>query len=816
MLWRWTVLPSLISHRAGDPDDTPPLHVVGARQELGRVAASGRPRLAPHSLVQEYLNRTEHLWGIVTNGLTLRLLRDSTFVRRQAYVEFDLTAILEESRFQDFAALYRLLHRTRLPRGMADAGDCLLETYYAHSVEQGGRVREHLRDGVEECIKSLAYGFLRHPANDKLRHRVSPACIGNERISAEDLYRQLLRLVYRFLFLLVSEDRGLLSPDPIYREHYGIARLRRLLENHAASTEHDDLWQSLRVLWKVLSDEKLAAFLNLAPLNGELFTPQDLDAFTITNRDLLDAFWHLAWYQENSASPPRRVNYAALDVEELGSVYESLLEFHPAVDPDAAGRPVFSLIPGSERKTTGSYYTPPQLVSELIHSALEPVIRDRLAARPREPEKALLSIRVCDPACGSGHFLLAAARRLGKELARIRTDEDEPAPERVREATRDVISHCIYGVDKNPLAVDLCRVALWLESHTGDKPLAFLDHRIRCGDSLVGVFDLEGLKDGIPDKAFEPLEGDDRATARERARRNREERAGQMGLFAWNPGDTLADLTRKSRTLDAIADDTPEAIKRKKQLFEHSHADPAWLRQKEACDLWSAAFFQPLKPDTPTITSGALADHLGGRPIDPRLLAQAWVLSMRQKFFHWPLEFPEVFADGGFDVILSNPPWERVKLQEQEFFAAHDARIANAPTKAARGKLIQELPQTNPALHQEFVEALRAASGASTILRHGGRFPLAGRGDINTYAVFAELCRAAIRPGGRCGIIVPSGIATDDTTKFFFQDLVRSQALVSLYDFENRKGIFPAVHRSYKFCLLTLTHTADNATGQSG
>lgn len=801
-----------ISHRAGESEDTPPVHIVGARQELGRVAASGRPRLAPHSLVQEYLNRTEHLWGIVTNGPTLRLLRNSTFVRRQAYVEFDLTAIFEESRFQDFAAFYRLLHRTRLPRHLADSNNCLLEQYYVRSVEQGGRIREHLRDGVEACITQLANGFLQHVANDELRRRVSPACTGNERLSAEDLYRQLLRLVYRLLFLLVSEDRGLLSPDPIYREHYSIARLRRLLEQRAAFTVHDDLWQSLRVLWKVLSDEGLAAFLKLVPLNGELFTPQRLDAFTLSNRDLLGAFWCLAWYQEKPGSPPRRVNYAALDVEELGSVYESLLEFHPAVDHDAVGRPTFTLLVGSERKTTGSYYTPPQLVNELIQSALDPVIRDRLAAHPNEPEKALLALRVCDPACGSGHFLLAAARRLGKELARIRTDEDEPAPERVREATRDVISHCIYGVDRNQLAVDLCRVALWLESHTGDKPLTFLDHRIRCGDSLVGVFDLEGLKDGIPDKAFEPLEGDDRATARALTRRNREERTGQMGLFAWNPSDTLAAFTHQRRLLDTIADDTPEAIRRKRQLFEQSQADRALLRQKEACDLWSAAFFQPLQPNAPAITSGVLADHLGGRPIDARLLAQAWALSIRQSFFHWPLEFPDVFADGGFDIILSNPPWERVKLQEQEFFAARDARIASAPTKAARARLIKELLQTNPALYQEFVDALRAAAGASAIMRHSGRFPLAGRGDINTYAVFAELCRTAIRPGGRCGIIVPSGIATDDTTKFFFQDLIQSQALVSLYDFENRKGIFSDVHKSYKFCLLTLTQAADNMT----
>lgn len=264
-----------ISHRAAEAADTPPIHMVGAGQNLGRVPASGRPRLAPHSLVQEYLNRTEQLWGLVTNGKTLRLLRDSTFVRRQAYVEFDLPGMLEEQRFQDFAALYRLLHRSRLPRGVEDVNDCLLEQYYDHSQEQGGRVREHLRDGVEECIKRLANGFLRHQANDELRHKLS-----ENRLTPDDLYRQLLRLIYRFLFLLVSEDRGLLSADPLYREHYGIARLRRLLDQRASYTDHDDLWQSLRVLWMALGDEKFAAFLKLAPLNGDLFAPQDLDHST--------------------------------------------------------------------------------------------------------------------------------------------------------------------------------------------------------------------------------------------------------------------------------------------------------------------------------------------------------------------------------------------------------------------------------------------------------------------------------------------------------------------------------------------------------
>jgi len=264
------------------------------------------------------------------------------------------------------------------------------------------------------------------------------------------------------------------------------------------------------------------------------------------------------------------------------------------------------------------------------------------------------------------------------------------------------------------------------------------------------------------------------------------------------------DFTRKSRTLDTISNDTPETIRRKKQLFEQNHADPAWLRQKEACDLWSAAFFQPFKPNTPAITSGALAVHLGDRPIDPRLLAQAWALSTRQGFFHWPLEFPEVFAAGGFDVILSNPPWERLKLQEQEFFAARDARIANATTKAARARLIKELPQTNPQLYREFVTALRAAAASSSIMRHGGRFPLAGRGDINTYSVFAELAASATNPNGRAGLILPKGIATDDTTKVFFSAMVRAGRLIELVGFENEEFIFPAVDHRVTFCTLTL------------
>ncbi len=660
-----------ISHRAGEPEDAPPVHIVGVRQELGRLAPSGRPRLAPHSLVQEFLNRTEALWGLVSNGKVLRLLRDSTYIRRQCYVEFDLEAVFEQHLFQDFAVLYRLLHRTRFPQAGAESHRCLLEQYYQQSVEQGSKVRDGLRYGVEKCIKRLANGFLAHPNNDELRHRVRADADDPTRLAPEELYRQLLRLVYRFLFLFVSEDRGLISQNPLYLEHYSVSRLRRLVDHRAAYTEHDDLWHSLRVLWKLLSDDTpvqqiggkpLATLLGLPVLNGELFAPLDLDACFITNRDLLGALWDLVNYWESPTSPPRRVNYAALDVEELGSVYESLLDYHPQIDTSGT-RSHFDLVPGSGRRSTGSYYTPAELVAELIRSALDPVIEERMkdAVSREEKERALLSIKVVDPASGSGHFLLAASRRLGKELARIRTGEEEPAPERMREAIRDVVAHCIYGVDKNPLAVELCRVALWIEAHTPGKPLTFLDHRIRCGDSLVGVFALSTLKQGIPDDAFKPVSGDDKDTVKRLKAANRNERRALKGgqlMLTFDVAAELQNLSAEAKTLDQIADDSPEAIHEKRRRFLTLQQKAE--RDRTACDLWTAAFFQPKNDATleaALITTDTLHRYLESGAAHPQAMAHARALAHERRFFHWPLEFPEVFGRGGFDVVLGNPPF---------------------------------------------------------------------------------------------------------------------------------------------------------------
>ena len=785
-----------ISHRAGENEDAPPVHIVGVRRSLDRVDPSGRPRVSPHALLQEFLNRSDHLWGIVTNGLELRLLRKSTFLRRQAYVAFDLEAILEEDRFSDFVLLYRLLHRTRLPKSIQDAPACWLERYHEQAIEQGHRARDRLRDGVEKCLILLANGFLRHsPATENLR--------------PEELYRDLLRLVYRFLLLLVTEERGLLHGNDLYREHYGISRLKRLVDQQEAYTDHDDLWRGLQALWYILRDptpvpeadgKPLASLLDIPVLDGGLFEPLDLENWTISNRDLLEAFRHLVYYYDEEARTQRRVNYAALDVEELGSVYESLLDHHPQIQHE------FRFAKGTERKSTGSYYTPAELVGELVQSALEPVLEERLqkAQTREEKERAILSIRVLDPACGSGHFLLAAARRLGRELARSRTDEEEPAPEHLREAIRDVVTHCIYGVDKNPLAVELCKVALWIESHVTDKPLTFLDHRIKCGDSLLGIFDLKALQQGIPNEAYDRDRSVPRTRIRALKERNQQERAGQLTLdLKPQLEEELLEGAVAISELEQTPDDSPAVILEKTKRYREvqNRLEP----QRQACNLWTAAFFWDFSGGDPPTTDDVRRALENPAALRGDLVGRAQALAERHRFFHWPLEFPEVFVEGGFDVVLSNPPWERIKLQEEEFFATRAPEIANAPNKAARQRLIQELPQRNPALWQEYQEALHAADATSRFLRHSGRFPLTGRGDINTYAVFAELVRRLLKPTGRAGIIVPTGIATDATTQHFFANLVERRQLASLYDFENRKGLFPAVHRSYKFCLLTLT-----------
>jgi hypothetical protein len=797
----------VISYLAGAEPTAPPVHGVGCDDDLDKRAEKRR---SPHSTVQEYLNQSDAVWGIVTNGSRLRLLRHSTRIAKPRFVEFDLAGMMESNVYSEFALFYRLLHRTRLPRSSADAHECWLEKYYAEGVEQGGRVRDRLRDGVEVALKTFGSAFLKHQSNNELR-----AAIEDGRLTAASFYRELLRLVYRMLFLMVAEERRLMFPidranDPrqtIYSNYYGVNRLRKLADRYIAPDPEIDLWESLKHSFEILRSDSHATQLGMAALNGELFGPHgcpNLETACLRNDDLLRAIRALATFEDDGTR--RRVNFGALDVEELGSVYESLLDFHPEVFTNPAG---FDLVTGSERKTTGSYYTPPELVHELIESALVPVMTERLEAAKTREEKiaAMLALRIVDPAAGSGHFLLAAARRVGKELARIRSGEEEPAPPDYRHAVRDVIRECIYAVDKNPLAVDLCKVALWIEGHNAGQPLSFLDHHVKCGDSLVGVFDLKVLEAGIPDEAYKALTGDDKDAAKHYRKVNRDTRANQPTLPLIAPP---RELTAAFDALSHRDEASPADVEKKAGDYAELRHRPEMARLENACDAWCAAFFVPLQmPQYPgqdlVPTTATVWEILNGRQIYGRLNQEITKAATTYSFFNWPLEFPEVFARAGFDVVLGNPPWERIKLQEKEFFANHDRKIANATNKAEREKLIKNLEKLNPELWDAWQTALHGAEGQSKFVRGSERFPLCGQGDINTYSVFSELMSLTVNPQGRAACIVPTGIATDATTRHFFSQIISDKKLIAIYGFENEGKLFRGVDHRVNFCVMTVS-----------
>ena len=447
--------------------------------------------------MQEFLNRSaQHRWGFVSNGLKLVVLHDNVSLVRASNVEFDLEAMFEGEVYSDFVLLFSLCHQSRVEILAEDRPEeCWLEKWSKLAEEQGTRAREKLRVGVERAIQALGTGFRTARGNTALNEALRTGTL-----DTQEFYRELLRMVYRILLLLVAEDKrlgedqNLLHPPDStpearrrYAQYYSLGRLRKLASQRRG-TAHSDLYESLKVLF-----EKLRAGyapLAIPGLGSFLFSPETtphLDSASLANEHLLEAIRHLCYTEDVSGrggSVLRPVDFGNLGSEELGSVYESLLELHPRIDTDE-GPFILAVAAGHERKTTGSYYTPTSLISCLLDSALEPVVEEALA-KP-DPEEALLNLKICDPACGSGHFLIAAAERMAKYLARLRTGDDEPSLSAIQHAKRDVIGRCIYGVDLNPMAAELCKVSLWMEALEPGKPLSFLDHHIQVGNSLLGA-----------------------------------------------------------------------------------------------------------------------------------------------------------------------------------------------------------------------------------------------------------------------------------------------------------------------------------------
>lgn len=441
-------------------------------------------------------------------------------------------------------------------------------------------------------------------------------------------------------------------------------------------------------------------------------------------------------------------------------------------------------------KKTGSYYTNPVLIQELIKSALEPVIKDRLknaGKNVEEKERELLSIRVCDPACGSGAFLIAACNKLGSELAKLRYGEDLPPQNVLQQAQRDVLQHCIYGVDLNRMSVELAKVSLWINAIVRDKPLNYLDHHIRCGNSLIGAIP-ELMEKGVPNEAFNAVEGDNKKVAQHFKKINREQLKNTTFTQWLSREDASRICFEKFIELDKAEESDPQAVSRKKEQYEHLLHSFDYHKVKFLADLWTSAFFWNLDDKYAEVPTQGIFSAVflhGASSVPLEITKKVSELAEEHKFFHWHVEFPEVFGgeEPGFDCVLGNPPWERLKLQEKEFFEYLAPEIANAQNATARKKLIEKLQKENPYLELVFKNAKRTSETEALFLRNSNRFPLTGKGDTNTYTVFTEHAQNLIKSTGRVGIIVPSGIATDKTTSDFFGDLVDKKSLVSMYDF---------------------------------
>lgn len=634
-----------------------------AQPEFGD-GEGGRPRRSPVSLLQDWLNATDHaLWGLVFAGDRVRLMRDNASLTRPAWIEADLGAMFREEMFADFAAWWLVAHATRFGTAGAPPSESPLEQWRDEGMKQGIQARADLRRNVEEALSELGQGLVE--ANPNIADRIRSGAL-----PLQTVFEELLRAVYRLIFLAVAEDRELLHPRRavqaarnLYAQSYSFTFWRERSRRRVARDGHHDAWEAVKVTLASLEHgEDLLGLPALGGLFAKSGTP-NLNHALIPNRRFLAAVFCLGFIRKDGIT--HRINWRDLKTEELGSVYESLLEIRPRLEANGA----FTLdsgAKGNDRKTSGSYYTPDSLVETLLDSALDPVLQKAEDSADTAEGKvaAILDLRVIDPACGSGHFLLGAARRMADRVAKLRNED--AGKEETQAALRDVVSRCVHGVDRNRMAVELAKVALWIESVSPGQPLGFLDANIRCGDALLGVFDLEALEQGIPDDAYKPLTGDEKKAAAHYKKKNKDEKKGQ-GSFDFGAGTGAMPpkkLAANLGTIRRMPEDTVGQVDKKREAFEAWRRDPARWNTKVACDLYTAAFLLP-KAAVPendqrgTVpTTADVWKKLGGGSLYGPLEAAALDAAGAARAFHWPLAFPDVLIErGGFDAVIGNPPY---------------------------------------------------------------------------------------------------------------------------------------------------------------
>jgi N-6 DNA Methylase/Eco57I restriction-modification methylase len=711
-------------HAAGTPAAA--LLVVGWGREPGGVWREG-VRLGIGGSVR---------WCICINGRACRVL-DARRTYSRRFIEFDLGATMHDR--TTFALFWHLLNAAAFSRSTTSLDEAVRRSE-AHRSD----VRVSLQRGVHDALERLVAAF----ARARGRRTAPPAGV---------LFDESLIVVYRVLFLLFAEARGLVPNwHPTYHNSYTIESLRAAIE---VQPHPVGLWETLQAISRLAHRGCRAGILTVPPFNGRLFSPAHAplaESAALDDGAVREVLLALTTRRDRSGR--QRISYADLGVEQLGGVYERILDFEPAwMDGRRAG---LTLVPTGRRKAAGAFYTPRALTEYLVRRTLAPLVRDA-------PPDRILSLRVLDPAMGSGAFLVAACRYLARayEAALIRdgvvASADLSEPERAG-FRRAVAQRCLFGVDINPMAVQLGRLSLWLATLSADRPLTFLDHHLRTGNSLSGA--------SLADVARQPP-----------STRGSRIRAAPLPLFeADAAGEALGAAISTRTSIATGPGDTLEQVRSKERLMASLMADAAPLgRWKRAADLWCAGWFQ----ESPTagarerrIIFGAMLDEVLGRgAVLPRhvsspLLHQAHAAAERERFFHWTLEFPEVFYDTdgqslpapGFDAVIGNPPWEML-----------------------RG-------------HRAGDEGV----GLTEFTRGSGIYMLQGDGHANLFQLFLERALTLVRTGGRIGVVLPSGFASDHGCAALRRHLMDRTLVDTFVSIENREGLFP-IHRALKFLLIT-------------
>lgn len=827
---------------------------------------TGADKDTPSTQLLRYLRRIDDLthgelrWGLLTNGARWRLYFAGARSTIDDYLEIDLarimrldgdlldTGIADADRDHWLAVFAAMFSRSAFERVSEGA-----PSFHDTARKEAGFYEERVAKSLSDLVFNRLY-----PALGKAVAKAAPADV-----ALDEVRQATLILLYRLLFVLYAEDRGLLPVKDARFDDYAL-RVARL--DVGKRKDAGDSFSSIaRNYWNRFADlaemiDKGDPSVGLPPYNGGLFSAAQtplLKAITLPDDVMAEAIDILSF--ERQGGQRRYINYRDLSVQQLGSIYERLLEFELTRDSETGEVDIRPNI--FARKNSGSYYTPDDLVLLILDETLEPLIADamegfkaalaQLQAKDSEeyrlaqlqkadPAKAITRLRICDPAMGSGHFLvslvdrltnhtldaIAEAQAMARDLAGL--DYESPVAEEIRRVRatirhnaedarwtvseeqlddpqlvkRMVLKRCVYGADKNPMAVELAKVALWLHTFTVGAPLSFIDHHLAAGDSLFGLW----VRDAI-------------------------DKAAKGGELLYH--EALSNAQRQAavmRTIESLTDAEIAEAHRSAEMWRDVEAQTGaldgfvsflhaldWLNLPKAAQglvtLWlDARFGDPI-----AIARGRLTPEGGkAKPEEVERFTAIWrearALIDEERFLNWQITFPGVWdnwasaaREGGFDAVVGNPPWDRIKLQQVEWFAARRPDIAKAQKASDRGKLIKLLEKAGDPLFADFAKADRRAADTMRIARKNGHYPLLSRGDINLYSLFVERAHALVKPDGMVGLLTPSGIASDLSASEFFRKVATGGHLKALYDFENKKVFFPDVHASFKFCVMAFS-----------